>query len=575
MQELFESFVEKNTLADTAVRSATGILNFSEGVYFVTTDDGENFPLDGALPAGYKESDRVAVVISNGVAKLTERFGSITDVEANVKAMLRRSGLDTPFEADAIMQAKETTFTEITAHMADRTDLRGKTIITLSESENSRNECGFSVELDKDGNYILGIHTTDVAEFVPAGTALEREVLSRAKTAMLPGKEIPMLPEQLTKGPCFLEVGEDRLAISYFLTIDEEGNVTSFDFCESVIKTAANCLFSEIEALFLDYDTSAIMPLRLAYASILPTIGNMFNLGAALQSARVIRGGADIDKAERHFLYNRHSTKPVGVVFRKDSDPKRLVREFLSVAGQQLAAYFYKNDIPAIYRVQAKPEKASFDKFRRHAELLGVDTSSFSDDELFGGVAESIRGIREEELLLTELRSLLPEATFAAQPEKHFIHNSEMYTRFAYPLNRCADFCTQRIVKAALSGYNDKAKLKENVALVIEAVKAESKINACEAYAEDLTAIDCLMREPFKAYGGLVMSVNPAGATILLDNGCIAELDIQEQLTEKDIEIDLENEKIKINGTTYGYGDEITVRIVCPLQQFATLYVEA
>lgn len=570
MQEMMDLTMKATHNAASEFCDTTGTLCFDNGIYSVKTFGGQSYPIDGALPANCKEGDKLAVTVSGDFAKITDNFGSSSEAEPNIKAMLRNYGLDAAFSADAMMQAKETAFTEITARMANRTDLRGKTIITLSETENSRNECGFSVERDADNNYILGIHTTDVAEFVEKGSALENAIFTRCKTASLPGKEIPMLPDHITKGPCLLEVGEDRLAISYFLTIDEDGKVLSFDFCESVIKTAANCLFSEIEALFLDYDTSAIMPLRKAYASVLPTMAHMFNLGAALQNARVLRGGADIDKAERRFVYSRHGGRPLGVVFRKDSDPKRLVREFLSVAGKELAQYFYNNGIPAIYRVQAKPTAEEFARFRRHAAIIGVDTELYSDERLFAGVAESIRGMHEEELLLCELRSILPETDFADAPRKHFIHNTEMYTRFAYPLNRCADFGTQRIVKALIDGDFDTQLLKEKVALAIKSARTESKVNICEKYAEDLTALDCLKRDRNKTYNGLVLSVEADSAKILLDNGCIAVLK-----TGENGNTNVEDEKFTLGDNSYGFGSDISVRFLDVDFETATLYVEA
>jgi len=568
MQEMMDFVFNSNSTANTEIGNATGTLYFENGTYTVKTRDGAVYAVDGALPANCKEGDKLAFIISGGAARVTDNFGSSAEAEPNLKALLRDYGLDTPFSADALMQAKETTFTEITAHMANRTDLRGKTIITLSETENSRNECGFSVELDGENHYILGIHTTDVAEFVDKNSALENEIFTRCKTASLPAKDIPMLPDSITKGPCFLEVGEDRLAISYFLTVDEEGKVLSFSFCESVIKTAANCLFSEIEALFLDYDTSAIMPLRKAYASVMPTIANMFNLGAALQNARVLRGGADIDKAERHFVYSRHGGRPLGVVFRKDSDPKRLVREFLSVAGQQLARYLHENNIPALYRIQSEPSAEAYDSFRRHAQLIGVDTEPYTNDRLFAGVAECIRGLREEELLLCELRKALPETDFADAPLKHFIHNTDMYTRFAYPLNRCADFATQRIVKAVIKGNPDMLMLKEKVALAISCARNESKINKCEGFAEDLIALDCLKRDRNKTYGGLVLSVDAENAKILLDNGCIAVLSLANAA-----KISVEEEKFVFDENSYSYGSDITVRFLDADYETATLYV--
>lgn len=477
--------------------------------------------------------------------------GCADEADACIKAIFREEGLDEPFEVDALIQAKQTAFTEITALMGGRTDLRGKTVITLSESENSRSECGFSVETDKAGNYVLGLHTMDVAEFIAKDSALEAAAFKRGKTVVLPDKEIPMLPEALTKGPCFFEVGADRLAVSYFVTINDEGAVIAFDFCESVVKTAANCLFDEIEALLFDSDSSAIMPLREAYASIMPTINQMFVLGGILQNARVAGGGADIDRAERKFVYGRHGGKPIGVISRKESDPKRLIREFLAIAGRELAMYLNSNEIPALYRVQLPPKEGAVAEFRKAAEALGIALDGINGNEVFAYAAECSYGTRTEELLLKALHAALNETGFAAHPMRHAVHGTYMYVRFAYPINRLADFCIQRIVKEIISARENgvavnRALLEEKVDMAIEAAnRLEKRAGRTENRVEELLALECMRKAGKRGYTGLVSAVFETELEVLLDNGCVGYV----RLGASD---DVVN--------NHSFGDEITVR---------------
>lgn len=540
----------------------TGILEAEKGVYTLVSDkDGARLELDGELPLGCHAGDIVCAVEKNGALRAVKSFGSADEAEANIKALFCAEKLDEPFDFDSLMQAKQTAFTEITALMGQRVDLRGKTVITLSESESSRSECGFSVETDKAGNFVLGLHTMDVAEFIGKDSALEASAFKRGKTVVLPDKEIPMLPEALAKGPCFFEVGEDRLAISYFVTINEEGAVLSFDFCESIVKTAANCLFDEIEALLLDFDSSAIMPLREAYASIFPTISQMFVLGGILQNARVMNGGADIDRAERKFIYGRHGAKPIGVLSQKESDPKRLIREFLAIAGRELAMYLNSNNIPALYRVQEAPDVASVEEFRRKAELLGIDLSGVNGNDVFAYAAESSHGTRTEELLLSELHRSLKETGFAAQPMRHVVHGTYMYVRFAYPLNRLADFCIQRIVKCLIAAREkgeaiDRNMLAGKVSNAIEAAnKLEKRASRIENRAEDILALECLRKAGPRSYTGLVCEVNENEIKALLDNGCTGYVDLSDRS-----HTEYGDESVTTGGQTYSFGSEITAR---------------
>ncbi len=540
----------------------TGVLEMDKGVYTLVSDaDGAVLPIEGELPFNCRVGDKVCAEGAGGTCRVIKTFGSADDADANLKALFCAEGLDAPFDFDTQMQAKQTAFTEITALMGRRTDLRGKIVITLSESESSRSECGFSVETDKAGNYVLGLHTMDVAEFIGKESALENTAFTRGKTVVLPDKEIPMLPETLTKGPCFFEVGEDRLAVSYFLTINEEGTVLSFDFCESIVKTAANCLFDEIEALLLDFDSSAIMPLREAYASVLPTISQMFVLGGILQNARVLNGGADIDRAERKFVYGRHGGKPVGIISQKESDPKRLIREFLAIAGRELAMYLNSNNIPALYRVQAAPDEGQIASFREKAELLGINTDAAKGSDVFAYAAERSHGTRTEELLLRTLHASLNETGFAAQPMRHVVHGTYMYVRFAYPMNRLADYCIQRIVKCIISA-NEKGEqinrklLSEKTQQAIEAAnRLEARASRIEKQVEDIVAMECLRKIGQRSYSGLVDAVDENKITVLLDNGCLGYVELAGRSFAE-----YKDGSVTTGGETYSYGKEITVR---------------
>ena len=509
-------------------KTVCGTLVMDGGKFYIKAASAF-LPVQDCFPAGCRVGDKVCADIgTDGVYTVSASFGSAQDADANYKALLAAEGLADGFTPDAEIQAKECTFSEISSLMARRVDLRGKTVITMSKSEKSRAECGFSVERDKQGNFILGLHTVDAVEFIPEGSPLEKAVFSRGKTVVLPDKEIPMLPDTLSKGPCFLEVGEDRLAVSYLLTINEEGKVIAFDFCESIIKTAANCLFDEIEALLFNFDLSAIIPLRQAYASVSSTLTLMFALGGVLQNARVMGGGADIDRAKRYFPHTLHGAKATGVVSRKESDPERLVREFLAVAGIELAMYLNRNDIPAIYRVQDAPDAETIAAFREKAAMLGINTNGVEDSAVFAFTAEYSHGMRSEELLLATLHKMLPKTGFAAAPKRHAVHGSEMYVRFAYPINRCANFCMQRIVKTIIESREkgtelDRAKLADIVERgIASATYCENKASRVEDAIEDIVAFECLQRIPAKEYTGLVAAVTDDGAVLLLDNGCVA-----------------------------------------------------
>ena len=96
----------------------------------------DNTPLDGdtvicalnnTLSVDLIQSGVVVSVIKRARDRSAEGSEPPTDAETAYRVLMRSEGLDAPFDTDAMIQAKQNAFAEISAHMVKRTDLRGKT----------------------------------------------------------------------------------------------------------------------------------------------------------------------------------------------------------------------------------------------------------------------------------------------------------------------------------------------------------------------------------------------------------------------------------------------------------------
>ena len=74
----------------------------------------------------------------------------------------------------------------------------------------------------------------------------------------LTDRVIPMLPHKLSNGICSLNQGEDRLALSCLMDIDEKGTVTGHEIAETVIRVDRRMTYTAVNAVITEHDPEAM-----------------------------------------------------------------------------------------------------------------------------------------------------------------------------------------------------------------------------------------------------------------------------------------------------------------------------
>jgi exoribonuclease R len=104
---------------------------------------------------------------------------------------------------------------------------------------------------DLGSEYEVVVHITDVASLVPRDGALDVEARRQGTVFYAPDREpVLMLPASLCQDLLSLLPGQDRLAISLFLTMEKgSGQLQSLRFAPSVIRSDCQLSYEEAEAL--------------------------------------------------------------------------------------------------------------------------------------------------------------------------------------------------------------------------------------------------------------------------------------------------------------------------------------
>ena len=187
------------------------------------------------LPQGNTLSDSMKILFAEHGVR--DRFSKENKAEVQAKFP---PGWSIPVEEDRIRERIEGAFTIDPDISKDLDDA-----LTLEQLPDSVNR--------------VGVHIADVSYFVEPDTQLDKEAMFRS-TSYYPGhgsKSIPMLPRDLSENHCSLLPGKDRLCVSVFLDLSEEGRLVGQPkIRRTVIKSCCQLTYPEAQKIIDGQDSS-------------------------------------------------------------------------------------------------------------------------------------------------------------------------------------------------------------------------------------------------------------------------------------------------------------------------------
>ncbi len=297
---------EVTQIISRGTTSLVGIYQHA-GNYGFVIPDNEKFASDIFVP---KERSKGAVTGHKVVVELTdygdlsknpegrvaEILGHVNDPGVDILSIVKGFELPLGFSEKVINQAKRVAKDVSDKDREGRKDLRNVTMVTI-DGEDAK-DLDDAVSLSKEGDqYLLGVHIADVTNYVQENSALDHEALERGTSVYLVDRVIPMLPHALSNGICSLNMGEDRLALSCLMTLDQKGTVISYEIAETVINVDRRMSYTDVNRV-LTGDEEAVK----AYEDLAPMFLLMKELADLVRERRRSRGSIDFDFPESKIL---------------------------------------------------------------------------------------------------------------------------------------------------------------------------------------------------------------------------------------------------------------------------------
>lgn len=513
----------------------------------------------GAAQAGDQVSVRMMFhgegrVMPQGA--VTNIFGQSGTMEASIAAILHGHGIEEEFPQEVLKQAEGL---EAEQHAEDgRRDLRDALIFTIDGDSAKDFDDAVSIEQTANGHLLLGVHIADVSHYVTPGSLLDGEAYRRGNSVYYPGHVVPMLPFALSDGLCSLVPGEDRLAFSVFLEVDQAGQRYGASFAKSIIRSKARMTYRNVNKI-LDGDAG----MREDYAFLQESITQMAALAESLHQRRKARGALDLDIAETEIEVSPEG-EPVSLSYRVRGRAERMIEEFMLLANEAVAEFMNKKGYPAVFRVHENPDPEKLQVFAQFARPFGhrIDPSTPENTHQLQAVLDKAAGDPRQRILPTLLLRSLARARYADENLGHYGLQAKFYLHFTSPIRRYPDLATHRMLEKALSGATfTRAEHEFCASAASQSTTREFAADTAERQIDKLYIAAYMEQFIGEDFDGEVSGVQSFGVFVALKNGAEGMIRI-ESLPGYYVYDDVKMALTSRAGTRYAVGTQVRVRLM-------------
>lgn len=468
--------------------------------------------------------------------KVIEILGHVNDPGVDIMSIVRGYELPVEFPEKVMNQAARTAQEVSDADRAGRRDLRDVVMVTIDGEDAKDLDDAVSVSFDGE-KYHLGVHIADVTNYVQENSALDREALKRGTSVYLVDRVIPMLPHALSNGICSLNEGVDRLALSCLMTVDQKGEITDYEICESVINVNKRMSYRVVQELLTEDGLTEKAPQPgeedyREYAELLPMFREMETLAGLLREKRRKRGSIDFDFPECK-IYLDSEGRPTDIKPYERNTATDIIEDFMLAANETVAQHFYWMELPFVYRVHDVPDADRLQKlasiisnFGYSMKAVGRAKSKVSGEEIhpkeIQKLLAKIAGTPEEAMISRMALRSMKQAKYSVECTGHFGLACAYYCHFTSPIRRYPDLQIHRIIKEQLRGRMNEDRTAHYRELLPEVAKhsseTERRADEAERETDKLKKVEYMEQHVGESFDGVISGVTGWGLYVELPN---------------------------------------------------------
>lgn len=450
---------------------------------------------------------------------ITEILGHVNDPGVDILSIVKNYDIPCEFPEEVMEQIENIPSEVVEEDKVGRFDIRGLQTVTI-DGEDAKDLDDAITLTKEDGIYTLGVHIADVSHYVTENSPLDKEAVKRGTSVYLVDRVIPMLPHKLSNGICSLNQGEDRLALSCIMKINEKGEIVDHQVKETLINVDRRMTYTAVNDIITNKDEATIKQ----YEDFVPMFNLMAELSKILRDKRYKRGAIDFDFPECKIKLDEKGY-PISIEPYDRNVATKIIEDFMLAANETIAEYFYWQQVPFVYRNHEKPDSdrmkalATFiTNFGYSVKLSGEEVHPKEIQKLLN----NIEGTPEEAMISRVTLRSMKRAEYTPECLGHFGLAAKYYTHFTSPIRRYPDLQIHRIIKECISGKMTDKHAEHYKSILPEVTKNcstnERRADDAERDTEKLKQAEYMRGQIGEEFVGVISGVTNFGLYVELPN---------------------------------------------------------
>ncbi|MBV7296541.1 exoribonuclease II [Enterovibrio paralichthyis] len=401
-----------------------------------------------------------------------------------------------------------------------REDLTDLPFITIDSESTKDMDDALHTVANEDGIFTLTIAIADPTSYVAQGTDLDKEARERGFTIYLPGRNIPMLPRELSDDLCSLREEEVRPALCCRVTVLADGTIAEdAKFFAATIKSQGRLAYDNVSDWLETGSCEKWQPTDV----IAEQVNALHGMAKARMAWREANAVTFPDRPDYRFeLSEDNDVVAIHVDARRIAN--RMVEESMITANICAGRALRENFGFGVFNTHAgfAPEKMA-----DAVELINSNGGETSAEtlETLQGFSALRRWLNEQETtyLDNRIRKYQAYSEISNTPAPHFAMGLDVYATWTSPIRKYGDMVNHRLLKAIIRGETAAEQPDEQVGEELALHRRHHRM--AERDVADWLYVrllkDCVEKKT--VFTAEIFDINRAGMrTRLLENGAMA-----------------------------------------------------